>query len=99
MSVSLEGVHQVFEIISGLAIVAASWIGLLINAKVSEIREAQLQKELRDVAATAAMRADLTAHNEKIATDLRVHEERDRGEFIALKETLARIEKRLELKA
>jgi hypothetical protein len=99
MPITLEAAHQVFEIISGIAIFVASWIGYLINTKLFAIREAQLKKEVADVSATAAMKADLLAHNDKIATDLRVHEERDRGEFVSLHDSLARIEKRLEPKS
>jgi len=103
----LENVHVAFEVASTVAVIAASYVGLLIKEKLGEISLTQardkaellahqnhVQREL--LAQQAAVKESLTAHNAAVSQDLAVHVRADDERFGGITRTLERMERRMD---
>lgn len=89
-----SAVHNIFEIVSGLALVLIAYVAIL-------IRKSQLEGKIEQQADASKLAANLTARDEQIASDLREHQAEDRGQFARITQafefqnnTLARIERK-----
>jgi hypothetical protein len=91
----LDQFHQIFEIISGVAMVCATIVTMMIKVSLGHIREGQLENQLKNERYQASIKEELTKHQTKLASDLRDHETRDEGQFKLMTQTLIRIEKSL----
>lgn len=85
MEAQVDLLHSILDVVTPVAMAAFTIVGLIIKGKMGEV-------SLSNEKAAAELRADLLAHNTKIAQDLAVHQAEDRGNFASIQQTLARIE-------
>lgn len=86
MQGQVDYLHTVLDIVTPIAILAFTVVGLLVKGKVAEVA-------LKNQKASAELKEELIAHNVKVAQDLAVHQAEDRGNFSEIRASLQRIEK------
>jgi hypothetical protein len=95
MQGQVDYLHQILDIVTPVAILAFTVVGLLVKGKVAE-------SALKNLKAASELKEELIAHNSKVAQDLAVHQADDRGNFSEIRSTqndirasLQRIEKKV----
>lgn len=87
-----DQVHLIIDAISGLAILATSYFGMMIKTALGDIKNNQMEYKLESQKASTDMKAELIEHNNQVKNDLSLHAMEDKGEFKSIRESLTRIE-------
>lgn len=87
----IDPLHEFMDIAAPLAIAGGSWVLWMVKAKVQELH-------IKNEKAVANLKEVLLEHLTKTASDLRVHQAVDEGNFKEIRSSLDRIDKKLDTK-
>ena len=87
-TIATDSIHLIIDVITPIAGVAITWVGLL-------IRNSILNNKLEVEAKSAEVKAELIAHNNQIKSDLRAHMASDEQQFGSIQKSLDRIENKV----
>lgn len=96
MQGAYDNIHLAIDIATPAVLIAVSWVGLLINGKLGQIKLGQEKSKAELVAHQNELQQDFNAKHAENTQAIAVHTASDDQKFLGINSTLTRIENKLD---